>query len=103
MAKVFNLPVCYHAGGVGLNEMVRHWSMIDYILISGKCHDRMCEYAQHLSQHFIDPAISKNGRYYPPKNPGYIRMKMDSIKKYSFPNGLIWKNRLKNNKLKSKL
>ena len=94
MADKYNIPVCPHAGGVGLNEMVRHWIMIDFICISQTVDGRMCEYAQHLDEHFIEGALHKNGRYYPPMYPGYCRMKWSSIKDYQFPNGKIWKEKL---------
>ncbi len=35
MAKKFGIPVCPHAGGVGLCEYVQHLAMIDYICVSG--------------------------------------------------------------------
>ena len=93
MAAKFKIPVCPHAGGVGLCEYVQHLSMIDYIAISGSLDDRIIEYVDHLHEHFYDPVILKNGAYMPPKLPGYsITMKEESIKDYSFPNGKIWSN-----------
>jgi len=92
MAAKFDIPVCPHAGGVGLCEYVQHLSMIDYICISGKLDDRIIEYVDHLHEHFYDPVVIKNGAYMPPKLPGYsITMKTQSLKDYSFPNGKIWK------------
>ncbi|WP_282132811.1 L-fuconate dehydratase [Cellulophaga baltica] len=94
MAAKFKIPVCPHAGGVGLCEYVQHLSMIDYIAISGSLDDRIIEYVDHLHEHFYDPVILKNGAYMPPKSPGYsITMKEESIKDYSFPNGKIWSNK----------
>ncbi|QXP57517.1 L-fuconate dehydratase [Cellulophaga sp. HaHa_2_95] len=93
MAAKFKIPVCPHAGGVGLCEYVQHLSMIDYIAISGSLDDRIIEYVDHLHEHFYDPVILKNGAYMPPKLSGYsITMKEESIKDYSFPNGKIWSN-----------
>lgn len=91
MAAKFKVPVCPHAGGVGLCEYVQHLSMIDYICISGSLEDRITEYVDHLHEHFVHPVIIKNGRYMPPSAPGYsITMKEDSIEAYTFPTGKIW-------------
>jgi L-fuconate dehydratase len=94
MAAKLNVPVCPHAGGVGLCEYVQHLSMIDYICISGSLENRITEYVDHLHEHFIDPVIIKNGNYMPPLARGYsIQMKESSIEDYSFPNGEAWKSR----------
>lgn len=95
MAAKFDIPVCPHAGGIGLCEYVQHLSMIDYIAISGSLENRIIEYVDHLHEHFYDPVIIKNGHYMPPTMPGYsIQMKPASIEKYSFPNGPIWQAEL---------
>ncbi|RRQ48010.1 L-fuconate dehydratase [Maribacter algicola] len=92
MAAKFNIPVCPHAGGVGLCEYVQHLSMIDYIAISGTMENRIIEYVDHLHEHFHDPVIIKNGAYMPPLEPGYsITMKKESLRDFSFPNGKEWK------------
>ena len=91
MAAKFNTPVCPHAGGVGLCEYVQHLSILDYICISGSLENRVLEYVDHLHQHFLDPVIIKNGRYMPPHAPGYsITMHAESIKAYTFPDGIAW-------------
>ena len=96
MAAKFNVPVCPHAGGVGLCEYVQHLSMFDYIAITGSMENRIIEFVDHLHEHFLDPVVIKNGNYMPPKMAGYsIEMKEDSIKNYSFPNGAIWQEELK--------
>ncbi len=93
MAAKFDIPVCPHAGGVGLCEYVQHLSMIDYIAISGTQEDRIIEYVDHLHEHFYDPVVIKNGAYMPPSMAGYsITMKEKSLQDYSFPNGKIWKD-----------
>lgn len=95
MAAKFKIPVCPHAGGVGLCEYVQHLSMIDYIAISGTLDNRIIEYVDHLHEHFHDPVVIKNGAYMPPKSPGYsITMKSQSLEDYDFPNGKIWQNEL---------
>lgn len=97
MAAKFNIPVCPHAGGVGLCEYVQHLSMIDYIAISGTMENRIIEYVDHLHEHFYDPVVIKNGAYMPPKLPGYsITMKEDSLDTYTFPDGEFWKKELQN-------
>ena len=91
MAAKFNVPVCPHAGGVGLCEYVQHLSMIDYIVISGSLENRITEYVDHLHEHFKYPVIIKKGNYMPPLAAGYsITMKNTSIEEYSFPNGEAW-------------
>src|ERR687894_381389 len=91
MAKKFGVPVCPHAGGVGLCEYVQHLSIFDYISVSASLENRILEYVDHLHEHFVDPITVKNGRYMPPKMPGYsIEMKPESLDKYEFPTGDIW-------------
>ncbi len=91
LAAKFGIPVCPHAGGVGLCEYVQHLSMIDYISISGTKDNRVIEYVDHLHEHFMEPVVIKNGAYMPPQKPGYsIEMKPESLKDYEFPNGKIW-------------
>lgn len=92
MAKKFNIPVCPHAGGVGLCEYVQHLSLIDYICVSATTEGRVLEYVDHLHEHFLEPVVMKNGRYMTPLAPGYsIQMKRESIEDYSFPDGRIHK------------
>ena len=92
MAAKFKIPVCPHAGGVGLCEYVQHLSMIDYIAISGSLDNRIIEYVDHLHEHFYDPVVIQNGAYVPPTMPGYsITMKTESIEEYDFPLGAVWK------------
>jgi len=100
MAAKFDIPVCPHAGGVGLCEYVQHLSMLDYVSISGTRKGRIIEYVDHLHEHFYDPVVIKNGAYMPPKLPGYsITMKEDSLAEYSFPNGSYWKQELESHEL----
>ncbi|ADF54668.1 MULTISPECIES: L-fuconate dehydratase [Zunongwangia] len=97
MAAKFEIPVCPHAGGVGLCEYVQHLSMIDFIAISGSLENRIIEYVDHLHEHFFDPVVIKNGAYMPPKMPGYsITMKPNSLNDYQFPTGKIWQEITKN-------
>jgi L-fuconate dehydratase len=83
MAAKFKVPVCPHAGGVGLCEYVQHLSIFDYICVSASLENRMLEYVDHLHEHFLDPVRMKNGRYMPPSKPGYsIQMKPESLETY---------------------
>ena len=92
MAAKFGVPVCPHAGGVGLCEYVQHLSMFDYVAVSGSMEDRFTEYAGHLHEHFLTPVRMQNGRYMPPAAPGYsIEMKAESLAAYAFPDGSIWR------------
>jgi len=91
MAAKFRIPVCPHAGGVGLCEYVQHLSMIDYIAISASLDDRIIEYVDHLHEHFYEPVVMERGAYMPPKLPGYsITMKNESLADYSYPDGKVW-------------
>jgi L-fuconate dehydratase len=97
MAAKFKVPVCPHAGGVGLCEYVQHLSMIDYISISGVLDNCITEYVDHLHEHFKYPVIIKNGNYMPPLVAGYsITMKNSSVEAFSYPTGAIWQRELAN-------
>ncbi len=92
LAAKFGVPVCPHAGGVGLCEYVQHLSIFDYIAVSGSTENRVIEYVDHLHEHFLDPVTMRNGCYLPPTKPGYsIEMKSESLAQHEFPNGPAWK------------
>jgi L-fuconate dehydratase len=83
MAAKYNLPVCPHAGGVGLCEYVQHLSMIDYLCIAGTHEGRVIEYVDHLHEHFVHPCDIRGAAYMPPEAPGFsIEMHQASIEKY---------------------
>jgi L-fuconate dehydratase len=85
MAAKHHLPVCPHAGGVGLCEYVQHLSMIDYLCIAGTREGRVIEYVDHLHEHFKDPCVIQGAAYMPPQTPGFsIEMKPASLKQYQF-------------------
>jgi L-fuconate dehydratase len=91
MAKKFGVPVCPHAGGVGLSEYVQHLSIFDYVYVSASLESRILEYVDHLHEHFFDPVRIQNGRYMPPEMPGYsIEMKPESLIQFEFPVGRVW-------------
>ena len=93
MAAKMNVPVCPHAGGVGLCEYVNHLIMIDYLRISASLDNRIAEWVDHLHEHFVAPCIERQGAYTLPMTPGYgIEMKRASLEQYQFPNGPAWSN-----------
>ncbi|XP_077666519.1 mitochondrial enolase superfamily member 1 isoform X2 [Eretmochelys imbricata] len=95
MAKKFQIPVCPHAGGVGLCELVQHLIIFDYISVSGSLENRMCEYVDHLHEHFKYPVVIQKASYVPPQDAGYsTEMKEDSVRKFQFPQGEIWQKLL---------
>ena len=91
MAAKFGIPVCPHAGGVGLCELVQHLSMWDFLSVSGRMDDRVTEFVDHLHEHFVDPVVMRRGRYMPPSAPGYSsEIKRESRDAYRFPDGPVW-------------
>jgi L-fuconate dehydratase len=91
LAAKFGVPVCPHAGGVGLCELVQHLSMFDYIGISGSTENRVIEYVDHLHDHFLDPVVIREAHYTAPTAPGFsAAMRPESIARYSFPDGAFW-------------
>jgi L-fuconate dehydratase len=92
LAAKFGVPVCPHAGGVGLCELVQHLSAFDYIAVSGELDGRMIEYVDHLHEHFVDPVVVRSGRYMLPSAPGYgAEMLPESLARFSYPDGPEWK------------
>ncbi|MEW9530967.1 L-fuconate dehydratase [Microbispora sp. NPDC049125] len=95
MAAKFGVPVCPHAGGVGLCEFVQHLSIIDYVCVSGSLDGRVIEYVDHLHEHFTDPVKVVGGRYLVPSLPGYSAEIYDaSIERYRYPDGDYWRQAL---------
>jgi L-fuconate dehydratase len=91
MAAKFGVPVCPHAGGVGLCEYVQHLSIFDYIAVGASLEDRILEYVDHLHEHFVDPVEIRDGRYVPPQASGYsAEMKPESLDEFEFPMGSAW-------------
>ena len=83
MAAKYDLPVCPHAGGVGLCEYVQHVSMIDFLCFAGTAEGRVVEYVDHLHEHFVEPCVVRNAAYMPPAAPGFsIEMKPDSLVRF---------------------
>jgi L-fuconate dehydratase len=96
LAAAFGVPVCPHAGGVGLCEVVRHLAMFDYVAVSGELTDRAVEYVDHLHEHFVDPARISRGRYQVAERPGLsTEMRPESRIAHTFPDGSAWTGREK--------
>jgi L-fuconate dehydratase len=92
LAAKFGVPVCPHAGGVGLCEIVQHLSMFDYVAVSGTTQDRRIEWIDHLHEHFAAPAMVVAGHYRPPETPGAsTEILPDSLAEYSYPSGPAWR------------
>jgi L-fuconate dehydratase len=94
LAWRFGVPVCPHAGGVGLCEYVQHGSLFDYIAVSGTLENRCIEFVDHLHEHFVDPCVVRGGSYQAPLAAGAsITMKPESLRAHLFPSGSVWKER----------
>lgn len=91
LAAKFGVPVCPHAGGVGLCELVQHFSFFDYAAVSGSQEDRAVEFVDHLHEHFVEPAAVESGRYVAPARPGTgAQMLEDSLDRWEYPGGAGW-------------
>src|SRR5256885_7705092 len=94
LAAQFGIPVCPHAGGVGLCEYVQHLAIFDYLCVSASLDDRIVEYVDHLHEHFLEPVVVRDGRYMPPTAPGYsITMRPARLRDYSYPHSPAWTTR----------
>jgi len=91
LAAKFGIPVCPHAGGVGLCELVQHLSMFDFVALSGSTENRVIEFVDHLHEHFLDPVVIRDGHYTAPSLPGFsAQMHPESIATYAYPFGGFW-------------
>ncbi|MEV4338868.1 L-fuconate dehydratase [Streptomyces sp. NPDC049590] len=91
LAAKYGVPVCPHAGGVGLCELVQHLAMFDYVALSGSTEDRVIEYVGHLHEHFLDPVVIRAGHYTAPTAPGFsAALRPEALARYTFPGGTYW-------------
>jgi L-fuconate dehydratase len=91
LAAAFGKPVCPHAGGVGLCELVQHLAMFDFVAVAGTVNGRRIEYVDHLHEHFVDPVRIRDGRYLAPTTPGMsAELKATSIRDHQYPSGPVW-------------
>ena len=102
LAKKFNVPVCPHGGGIGLCNMIIHYSMWDQIKVSSHSENQVCEYLNFLQDDvFINPVKVKNGRYIAPESFGWgLEMKDSFFDSHQYPSGSIWKNRVESGSIK---
>jgi L-fuconate dehydratase len=93
LAARFGVPVCPHAGGVGLCELTQHLSVFDYVCAGASLEGRMLEYVDHLHEHFLDPVRIRGGRYLAPEQPGYsAAIRPESLDEFEFPGGAAWRS-----------
>jgi L-fuconate dehydratase len=91
LAAKFNIPVCPHAGGVGLCEYVQHLSMFDFLSVSKSLENRVIEFVDHLHEHFVTPVHIRKGHYLVPTEPGYsIEIREESLNRFAYPQGEAW-------------
>ena len=94
LAAKFGVPVCPHAGGVGLCEMVQHLAMFDYLAISGTTEGRMIEYVDHLHEHFVDPGPHRGWSLRRAARARRRRqMHPSSVAEFLYPDGPQWTDR----------
>jgi L-fuconate dehydratase len=92
LAAKYGVPVCPHAGGVGLCEMVQHLAMYDFVGVAASAEDRVLEYVDHLHEHFTDPVRVVDGRYLAPTTAGFsTTLRPESLRDYEFPHGAVWR------------
>lgn len=93
LAAKFGIPICPHAGGVGLCEYMQHLSIFDYIGVSASHENSILEYVDHLHEYFLDPVVIRNGHYMTPQAPGFsITMKPEVFSEFTFPSGTMWQS-----------
>jgi L-fuconate dehydratase len=91
LAAKHGVPICPHAGGVGLCEYAQHVSMFDYVAVGASLDDRVCEFVDELHEHFVDPVRVVGGRYRAPTAPGCsIEIRPESLEHFAFPDGTTW-------------
>ena len=77
---------------MGLCEYVQHLSIFDYVAVSASLEERVCEYVDHLHEHFVDTCVIRGARYVAPSQPGYsITMRPASLDEFEFPSGRAWR------------
>ncbi|MCW2670974.1 MAG: L-fuconate dehydratase [Frankiales bacterium] len=92
MAAKFGVPVCPHAGGVGLCEVVQHLAMFDYVAVSASTENRWIEFVDHLHEHFETPVVVEGARYRAPSAPGSgARVHDATLEAFSYPDGPAWR------------
>lgn len=102
LAATFGIPVCPHAGGVGLCELVVHFSFFDYAVVSTTQEDRVIEFVDHLHEHFLAPVSVINGRYAAPTVAGNsAEMYPESVTRWAYPHGTGWEELRRSGRIKA--
>jgi L-fuconate dehydratase len=92
MAAKFGIPVCPHAGGVGLCEYVQHLAIFDYLGVSCSLENRVLEFVDHLHEHFRHPVVIRRGHYRLPLDAGYsCEILPASLERFQYPDGEAWR------------
>ncbi|MDI1465045.1 enolase C-terminal domain-like protein [Catellatospora sp. KI3] len=95
LAAAYGRPVCPHAGGVGLCELVQHLAVFDYVAVSADLADRAIEYVDHLHEHFVDPVVVHRGAYRVPRTPGFsAQLRPETLARFAYPDGVAWRGRV---------
>src|SRR5213076_609093 len=85
LAAKYGVPVCPHAGGVGLCELVQHLAMFDFLAVAGSLEDHVIEYVDHLHEHFVDPVVLERGHYRAPRAPGFsATIRSETLAAYAY-------------------
>jgi L-fuconate dehydratase len=91
LAAKFGVPVCPHAGGVGLCEVVQHLAMFDFLAVSGSTEGRWIEFVDHLHEHFAEPVRLDGGHYKVPHRAGTTAEILPATRgDYRYPDGPVW-------------
>lgn len=91
LAKKFGVPICPHAGGSGLDELVPHLQAWNHIVLNGGSDKTITEHVALCSHHFRNPSEVRQGRLQLPVAPGYLSgLKAEAIQIHRFPDGDAW-------------
>jgi L-fuconate dehydratase len=95
LAAKFNVPVCPHAGGVGLCEMVRHVSVLDYVAVSGDLTNRVTEFVDQPARALHRPVCRarrrRGDRVRPSLRAGLLHADARGIRRaVPVPDGRYW-------------
>lgn len=92
IAKKYGIPICPHAGGSGLDELVPHLSAWNAIALAAGSAAAITEHVALCSRHFVSPSRVIGGRLQLPGDSGYVvGMTDEAIARYRFPDGHAWK------------
>ena len=93
LAAKFGVPVCPHAGGLGLCEYVQHLS-VDRLRVRRAARSTTARPSSPTTchEHFVHPAVVRDGRYVVPDAPGYsVDLHPESYAALAYPDGSEWR------------